>query len=1084
MALERREVEIPLNGGLDTKQNTELQDPATFTQLENLRWNRVGELEKIPTHNVALSVATPLSGSRYSNLGCSTVLGRGSEVCVLTGNHGLLRRVRRVDANLDDSEELAAMTASETVGSTEYDDLTWAPSNAIVSRKIVDSAQMFSVAQLEFGYINAASATCKVGSREIVVVATVSTRQSSTSGFVRVRAIDAETWTTIRESESITISGDALGVDIRACATSETNYEGVIVTYSDGTTAPIAIAAVRYDARTNEFVSVGNLTTNAQFQGHALAGEIDGSGLFYFAYTDNTSGLGVVETRTLAGGVSATHNSTRTFSAAPALVVGLGQVLITYVANALTSLYAETLGNPGASITINTLASGIYGAVSAARELRSGITNAAVVAVEVIELAANCPFAAIKYGLVDFTAAAPVSLAWPANNTMPNAMLLGSVTLNGRAHFALKTIAAEVELYGGFPGPASGLLVRVHFPYAGGTYGSGKQRVDVVARFAHDRLNANLPFFIAPLSVTVIDSTRARFSVLLDFPIDKIVIGGGTYVYPPALSVALVEVDVTPRPMPTAQHIDTAFVGGGMLHSYDGSICSENSFVTQPLIVIEDNGAGAITAAAGAFKAAAVYVFQDAAGNLHRSAPGFGVYASSLAAERVDVYVSLPPATSQDGFTWNRIGVELYILASDGVYRLAQDASGGADLFDVFTTNTPGGVVFEDVAVPTVAEPPLYSDGTGSAELVSEPTPATHSIAVIGDRLWLLDSEDRSRVWFSKPFVAGYAPEFNTANTLTIGDECVAVTDVNGVPTVFGRSGIWQIYGDGPNALGFGSFAPARKLPHQVECMDAASVCKTSVGVFFRGRRGVYLLGNGLDLQPVGQAVDAEMAVSGKPEGFCKIGYDELSSEVHVLDFDGRHYVFNVREQKWSEWDNTDARSGGAQDWKDCASIDGALWYLHEAFPSPPFELRKLAAYDEASYNLSTQAWELTTPWIRLDGPTGFSRIWELQVSVKTNDLSNVGSLTLLYNTRDGTSSQVSWTAANLADAAGDDDIAVLRFKPHQQIVSAFKITLTQEMNAESSGCSPISMRVIGGVRPGGYRRRSARQLKAGSVPS
>src|SRR5690606_29602387 len=109
-------------------------------------------------------------------------------------------------------------------------------------------------------------------------------------------------------------------------------------------------------------------------------------------------------------------------------------------------------------------------------------------------------------------------------------------------------------------------------------------------------------------------------------------------------------------------------------------------------------------------------------------------------------------------------------------------------------------------------------------------------ITKAGDRLWAIDSEDRKRIWFSKPFVAEYGIEWNTACTLFMADEAVGISDYNGIPAVFGKTAIWIIDGNGPNANGVGEFNPPQRLPYDIETIYHGSVCKTPFGIAFRSR--------------------------------------------------------------------------------------------------------------------------------------------------------------------------------------------------------------------------------------------------------
>mgnify|MGYP003326446935 CR=1 FL=1 len=55
------------------------------------------------------------------------------------------------------------------------------------------------------------------------------------------------------------------------------------------------------------------------------------------------------------------------------------------------------------------------------------------------------------------------------------------------------------------------------------------------------------------------------------------------------------------------------------------------------------------------------------------------------------------------------------------------------------------------------------------------------SVSRVADRLWGVDAEDRGRIWYTKPIVPGYAPEWNAANTLFVPNALGATWDEAGI---------------------------------------------------------------------------------------------------------------------------------------------------------------------------------------------------------------------------------------------------------------------------------------------------------------
>lgn len=88
--LEKREVEIPLTGGMNTKQGAELQDMGSLRLVEDLRWNAQGELEKRPATESTTTIAVPGASSVYTDLTGAALIESRGEVYAVTSGYGVL----------------------------------------------------------------------------------------------------------------------------------------------------------------------------------------------------------------------------------------------------------------------------------------------------------------------------------------------------------------------------------------------------------------------------------------------------------------------------------------------------------------------------------------------------------------------------------------------------------------------------------------------------------------------------------------------------------------------------------------------------------------------------------------------------------------------------------------------------------------------------------------------------------------------------------------------------------------------------------------------------------------------------------
>lgn len=1043
--LQRQEAEIPLNGGMDVKQGAELQSVSTLRLVEDLRWNAQGEFEKRPAQLSLATLAAP-SGSVYTSTRMSGVIARGDETLGITQDFGLV-------SNAPASSDLTFMRRPVDEAATVDAALKHAPVCANVSRRFVARSN----GKAELGVEAVASAV--YGTSQLIAWAT----SDGTDQVLHAKVINIDTGVVVMPEQTVSLGASGRAI-VSAIPIAETGYEGILVSVgSESSPAPFEIKAYRWIESTNDFGLHATLTSNAKTDKHALAANGQS---YYFAYTDNTTGFLHAYSATIAGGLGTLHTATHSGLGGVSIVVGATRALIACVTGSSidfgAELTAEVFGTPASVINLRVITGALgvdwFFSCSATLETRSGLTNAAVVFGTGIEQTGSMPDSLfVSAHVVDFTSTAPTEIR---EQYIPHAACVGSATVDGRAHgiFAINPIDGFGEY-----ALTSLIVARVACAKTGS---SDPIRFDPVARVGHERFY--LSSYADQNGNCAYTSGSSIYVTLQADPVNR-----------RPQSVFVARTDFTARPTPYADMGDgTVVFGNGILHAYDGDTPSEAQPVCRPIVGMVDTGVGTLN---GTYGAIAVFSWIDAAGNLHRSEPS-APRTLSVVNRAVDVYVSRPPFAAYDGVTAPEITCELYLTGSSGsVYYRAGTLS-----FRTYSTITTKELWFQFIAVPSGSSslPEVYTTQAGGEERASKAPPAFRAITRVGDLLWAIDAEDPSRIWHTKPLVAGFAPEWNTLNTLFIGDSGVGISDVNGVPTIFAEHGIWQVYGEGPNATGVGSFAPARRLPHEVECMDAASVCKTSAGVFFRGRRGVYMLDAGLALQPVGLAIDPSLSEVGTPAGFCRIAYDELANEVHVIDFGNTHYVFNLLEGKWSTY----TQNTGFQNWQDMRVWDGRVVALHRG--SSDDSIMTIKGIGDSDRSAHTQGWALETPWIRFDGATGEMRIWEVIPQVRVtgqNGGVTGGDLTVSYEVRDrvGNEDTFTWSDASIfAMSQGEENFTLnLRCRISQQRARQFRVIIREDTPSYNySGHVPIAMRVLYGITPRGARQRSTTQLKgAGS---
>jgi hypothetical protein len=1063
MALVPQEIEIGLNLGMDTKQSDELQAPSSMRLVENLHWRGQGQIEKRPAHDVSAAIAEP-TGSLYDEADACGLVTRDKSPIVVTGKHGLAVYSSKVGAILASPMQFTRARDDVANSPSTTGTLNYCPVSYDVSRRFVERSQGNS---LDAGVFHVASAQYN----GVHVIAWIT---SGTTFRLCCKAISADTGETVATTEYDAIASSANALMVQACEYTESGKEGVLIAYVDDAASPYTVSTIRWNYATNQFVADSALATNAVTQTFAI---VKNGTRIYFAYHDSSSGFLKVEDRTI-GSISSTHTATHGALGVD-IVVGASRTLI--VSCTATTAYAEVFGQAAASTSIAASSEEFF-KVTAAAETRTATSDDAVWLIT--SLTSTAPYSTrVRVYEVNYTTDTPTT---PNTLVLPHCVTVANAfTLRSMAH-AVLVVYDRVNTGASDGSPKSCYVARFR------SNGTGWIRMDAVAKLAHDRFYATnrLSYDATTLGPAMqgnsayVDSSNNAWLALTADPSPDFAPDRSGFHYPQSIFLARIS---AARPMPMA-HVEpepgVVFSAGGVPWEFDGDAASEASALCAPVAIVDVSSG---TGRTGTFGIIPMYKWIDAAGRIHRM-PGSAVSTGAIVNKQIDVYVSKCPMRAYGHASSVALDMEpeLYITEDDGsTYYLAQDPTGGgAEYFD---SSTSDGLwyKFTNVFQADTSMSP-YPFGSAPLELSPEPTPAFFHVAKVVDRLWAIDAEDRTRIWYSKPLVAEYAVEWCTSNTLTIGDQATAVVDMGGGACILARNGIYLVDGEGPDATGAGGFAPARKLNHAVDCIDPVSVCRTPLGVVFRGRRGFYLLDNGFQAQPFGVPIDPEILTdpaldpSVSSSYRMRVVYQEQTSEIHICGVpgsvsgsSGHRLVYNILEQKWSRY--AVPSNGGAastlEDVRDLAVVRGKAWRMARVNGADLLRGDNLYSH-ESTYNVEAVAqMQIDTPWYRLDEVNGMVRLWRAWFAFKLpSDIADVATFTIRYyvDNNDTVAQTVTFTGSELATIfSTTSEVARLPFQPNVQVVRSFRFSLQwATTGTASAGPKPLSMRLQFGVRP------------------
>lgn len=443
---------------------------------------------------------------------------------------------------------------------------------------------------------------------------------------------------------------------------------------------------------------------------------------------------------------------------------------------------------------------------------------------------------------------------------------------------------------------------------------------------------------------------------------------------------------------------------------FDGGLLSELSVLDQPEITsIVDatpgggNGPTSITYSPVGdqdYKVFQVIVgYYDRAGNVHRSAPSFPVYAHRLlqnftggtnsTTTQIKIFVT-PPLTILGS---NRqYFIEYYVGEIGEPLFLA-----GSKTYDAGAHN-----FFEESKVITISANPSTSTvldllprqseviyTTGNV-LPADPWPNFKNVAITSRRMFATSVSAPGVVFYSKLFEENVAPEFSASLVISLGAsrELTALGEVDDKVIVFEKDAMHVIYGTGPDNTGANGDFFTERLNTPLGCEDQESVVTTPDGLMFYSSvtkefhlvsRDLQIVDLGAPVQDLSEDLDVKASLVYPEENEVRFYVTGTGSSDYGPDPDtgasiparpprprfGRSLptdpvlVYNYEYQKWSVLSNQPGKAA-------------ALYLNKPAYLNATWDSFVVDATWSNSQNMK---WE--TPWIKVNQLQDYGRFWK-----------------------------------------------------------------------------------------------------------
>lgn len=333
------------------------------------------------------------------------------------------------------------------------------------------------------------------------------------------------------------------------------------------------------------------------------------------------------------------------------------------------------------------------------------------------------------------------------------------------------------------------------------------------------------------------------------------------------LGINLATFDFSISNLSSSEIANNLHLSGGFLWSYDGYLPVEEMFHLYPDLDLNADGTyhGLTTSGAGGNISAQKYFYvvtyewSDNQGNLFRSAPSVPVSITTIGATSTNTLEIPTLRLTYKIANPVKVCVYRWSTAQQTYYQVTSVTSPTLN-----STTTDVVTVIDTFSDATIlGNSILYTTG-GVVENIS--APATFATTLYKSRLFLVDSEDRNLIWYSKQVIEATPVETSDLFTLfvapTIGAQgntgpITALSAMDDKLIIFKRDAIYYITGNGPDNTGANNdFSDPVFITSTVGCSNQNSIVFMPQGLMFQSDKGIWLLGRDLSSIYIGAPVE------------------------------------------------------------------------------------------------------------------------------------------------------------------------------------------------------------------------------------
>lgn len=299
---------------------------------------------------------------------------------------------------------------------------------------------------------------------------------------------------------------------------------------------------------------------------------------------------------------------------------------------------------------------------------------------------------------------------------------------------------------------------------------------------------------------------------------------------------------------------------GGMPWMYDGYSPVELGFNLWPdsVEVTTSTSGGSVTDQVYFYQA--LYEWSDNQGNIHRSAPSIPVTVTAAGGNTSTNTITVPTLrlTYKTGnpvkivlYRWST-GQQIYYQVTSVTSPTVNDTT--VDYVTITDTLADSSIAGNSI---------IYTTG-GVVENIAGP--ACSSSTLFDSRLWVIDSEDRNLLWYSKPVIEGTTVEMSDLFTYYVAPS-ISAQGSTGITRclfpmddkliLFKSDAMYFVNGVGPDITGSNSqYSQPIFITSTVGSVNQQSIVLMQDGLMFQSDKGIWLLGRNLVTKYIGAEVE------------------------------------------------------------------------------------------------------------------------------------------------------------------------------------------------------------------------------------